>query len=392
MQHKFLTLNDVQIANKRILIREDFNVPLANGQVQNDLRIRAALPGILQALNTSRQVILMSHLGRPAEGSWQAEFSLQPIATCLEKLLGMSVKFVKNWFSNEINVNDKLVLLENVRFLVGEVENLPTLATKMASLCDIFVMDAFGSAHRAHASTVGVAKFAPIAVAGPLLEAEILALDEVMQNPPRPVVAIIGGAKVSTKLNLLESLLAKMDVLIIGGGMANTLLAAQGYNIGASLCEIELLDIANKFLIAATKQECKVLLPVDIVTQNSEIKDLTAIAADDKILDIGPKTITSYVKQIENASTILWNGPLGVFEDAKFAVGTEKIADAIAQSRGFSIAGGGDTLSAIDKMDLISGFSYISTGGGAFLEYIEGKELPAITTLINKRKNVVKTN
>lgn len=392
MSVPFLTLDDIRIDNKRILIREDFNVPIVDNDVQNDLRIRAALPGILHALNANCQVLLMSHLGRPVEGFWQAEFSLQPVAVCLEKLLNIPVKFVKNWFGAEILASDKLVLLENVRFLVGETENSPDLAAKMASLCDVFVMDAFGSAHRAHASTVGVADCASVAVAGPLLVNEVLALDKVMSKPRRPVVAVIGGAKISTKLAVLENLITKVDILIIGGGMANTLLAAEGYNVGASLTERELVDMAKRFLITAANTNCQVILPVDIVTQNFVTKDLLSIGSSDKIFDIGPKTIEKYTRQIECAATVLWNGPLGIFEDPAFANGTKSIAKAIAKSDSFSVVGGGDTVSAIEQLGLLNSFSYISTGGGAFLEYIDGTELPAIKALINKRNNAVETN
>lgn len=395
MRQNFLTLSPQQINGKRILMREDFNVPISDGIVQNDLRIRAAVPGIKQALSANGQVLLMSHLGRPTAGTWDCEYSLYPVALCLEKLLGMPVKFVKNWFDGTIQPQDRLVLLENVRFLPGEIENDAALSRNMASLCDVFVMDAFGSAHRAHASTVGVANFAPIAVAGPLLEAEVNALDQIMQNPKHPVVAVIGGAKVSTKLEVLQSLVNIVDVLIIGGGMANTILAAQGYEVGASLCEKNLIAEVVKLLKLADKHQCKILLPIDVVTQNSVIKDLDTIVASDQIMDIGPKTTQNYIAEIMNAATILWNGPLGVFEDPRFAAGTTHIAQAIANSSAFTVAGGGDTLAAIDKFNLTEKISYISTGGGAFLEYIEGKTLPAIQALINKagrQENYVKTN
>ncbi len=382
---QFLTINDVNINKKRVLIREDFNVPIADGVVQNDLRIRAALPGIQQALRANAQVILMSHLGRPEPGHWQAEFSLQPIAACLSEMLNENVKFIKQWPVDNLNVHDKIVLLENVRFLPGETENSPDLAKQMAALCDVFVMDAFGSAHRAHASTVGVAEFSAQAVAGPLLTAEVEALDRIMQNAKHPVVAIIGGAKVSTKFEVLQALLTKVDTLIVGGGMANTLLAAQGNAIGASLWEPDLLDAAKKLLSSAQEHNCKIVLPTDVVTQDAVVKNLQALQATDQILDIGPATVQQYAQYIASAATILWNGPMGVFENPKFANGTMQIADAIARSQAFSVAGGGDTLAAIENAHLTAEFSYISTGGGAFLEYIEGKRLPAIEALITKR-------
>lgn len=395
MQQNFLTLNPRQISGKRILMREDFNVPISNGVVQNDLRIHAAVPGIKQALSANGQVLLMSHLGRPVAGLWQEEYSLYPVALCLEKILGIPVKFVKNWFNAAIQPEDKLVLLENVRFLPGEIENDPALARNMAAMCDIFVMDAFGSAHRAHASTVGVANYAPMSVAGPLLEAEVNALDQIMQNHKHPAVAVIGGAKVSTKLEVLQSLVTTVDVLLVGGGMANTMLAAQGYEVGASLCEPSLIPEAKKLFNIASAHKCKILLPIDVLTQNGSVRDLNTIAVNDQIMDVGPRTIQSYSTEIMRAATVLWNGPLGVFEDPRFASGTMQVAQAIADCEAFTVAGGGDTLSAIDKFNLTKKISYISTGGGAFLEYIEGKTLPAIQALINKagkQENYVKTN
>ena len=369
-----LTLNDVDLNNKRVLIREDFNVPIADGKVQSDLRVRASIPGIKQALAAGAKVGLMSHLGRPVVGNWEAQYSLQPVAEILENLLQIPVKFIRNMFDQNVAVTDNLILYENVRFLKGETENDPELARKMAQLCDVFVMDAFGSAHRAHASTVGVAEFAPIAVAGPLLMQEIMALDKIMLNPQPPVVAIIGGAKVSTKLSVLTSLIKIVDTLIVGGGMANTLLAAQGTDIGDSLCEPDLYSTAKELLLTAQQQNCQVLLPLDYMLEGT------------KILDIGAKTIAKYIEVINNAKTIIWNGPLGVFENPKFANGTHEIAQAIAASAAFSVVGGGDTLAALDQFKLSAKISYISTGGGAFLEYIEGKSLPAIAVLINKRK------
>ncbi len=386
MSLNFLTMQDVELHDKRILIREDFNVPIADGVIQSDLRIRAALPGIKSALAANCQVLLMSHLGRPDAGAWRAEFSLQPVATYLQNLLGQPVKFIRDWFEVQIDPTDKIVLFENVRFLQGETTNDPQLAKRMASLCDIFVLDAFGSAHRAHSSTVGVAEFAPQAVAGPLVVAEVQALDKIMRNPQRPLVAIIGGAKVSSKLAVLQVLINKVDILIIGGGMANTMLAAQGYNVGDSLYEPALLNVARELLVKANQEQCQILLPTDVVTQDGTSKDISAIDDHDKILDIGTKTIANYTNMILAAATVLWNGPLGVFEEPMFANGTAKIAQAVARSRAFSVAGGGDTLAAIDKFKLVEQISYISTGGGAFLEYIESANLPAIMALINKQQ------
>jgi phosphoglycerate kinase len=372
MQHKFLTLDDISLVGQRILFREDFNVPIQSGVVQSDLRIRAALPGIRQALQANASVMLMSHLGRPEAGIWQEQFSLRPVAKVLEQLLDMPVQFVSDWFTTDLKQESKLVLFENVRFLVGEIENDPVLAKKMAQLCDIFVMDAFGSAHRAHASTVCVAEFAPIAVAGPLLSAEVTALDKLMRNPQSPVVAVIGGAKVSTKLAVLQSLTTIADVLIVGGGMANTLLASQNYPVGSSLYEPDLIPNAKKLMELAVQNNCEILLPIDVVSHEG------------KIFDIGPKTIQLYSDAISNAATILWNGPMGVFENPAYANGTTQIAKAIANSSAYSVAGGGDTLAAIDKLCLTKKISYISTGGGAFLEYIEGQQLPAIQALCSR--------
>lgn len=386
MTLQFQTLQDVSVKDMRVLIREDFNVPVARGVVQSDLRIRAAIPGIKQILKDAAQVILMSHLGRPEPGILQPAFSLQPVAERLQYLLEFPVTFIKEWPPKSIKPSDGLVLLENVRFLPGEIENDPRLAKTMADLCDIFVLDAFGSAHRAHASTVGVIEFAPKAVAGPLLTSEVTSLDRGMKNPKHPVVAIIGGAKISSKLEVLQSLTSIVDVLIIGGGMANTFLAAQHKTIGASLYEADLLASARDLLIRSEQQGCTILLPTDCVTQNDEHKSLDAVRAMDKIVDIGVATRKLFAEQISKAATILWNGPMGVFEDPRFAQGTKDVAKAIANSKAYSIVGGGDTLAAIEKINLTSKFSYISTGGGAFLEYIEGKSLPAIAALINKSK------
>lgn len=386
MTLQFKTLQDVSVKDMRVLIREDFNVPVASGVVKSDLRIRAAIPGIKQILKDAAQVILMSHLGRPEPGILQPAFSLQPVAERLQYLMEFPVTFVKEWPPKSIKPNDGLVLLENVRFLRGEVENDPELAKTMADLCDIFVMDAFGSAHRAHASTVGVIEFAPMAVAGPLLTSEVVALERGMKDPKHPVLAVIGGAKISSKLDVLQSLISMVDAVIIGGGMANTFLAAQHKTIGSSLYEPDLLGKARDLLTLAEQKGCTLLLPIDCVTQNGEQKGLDDVRANDKIVDIGTATRKLFTQQILQAATILWNGPMGVFEDARFAQGTKDIAKAIANSKAYSIVGGGDTLSAIDQINITSKFSYISTGGGAFLEYIEGKSLPAIAALINKSK------
>lgn len=386
MQRDFLTLDDVDVARKRVLIREDFNVPIADGKVQSDLRIRAALPGIKQALAAGAKVRLMSHLGRPEAGKFEEKYSLRPVAVCLKELLGIPVKFVNTGLETVISDSDLLVLYENVRFLPGETENSAVLAKQMASLCDVFVMDAFGSAHRAHASTTGVAEYAPIAVAGPLLTQEINALDQIMLKPQRPLIAIIGGAKVSTKLDVLSSLTSIANSLIIGGGMANTLLAALGHNVGESLYEPDLIPEAKKLFALAQQCNCQIMLPSDVVVESGEQKDITQIINNEKIMDVGNATIQDYIAVIKQAKTILWNGPLGVFEQPEFAHGTEQLARAIASSNAFSVAGGGDTITAIDKFGLSDKISYISTGGGAFLEYIEGKQLPSIVALINKGK------
>ncbi len=392
MSVPFMTLDTLNITNKRVLIREDFNVPIRDGSIENDLRIQAALPGIKQALAANAQVMLMSHLGRPTAGEWDVQYSLYPIARHLQQLLNCPVKFISNWFEEAPSKQDNLVLFENVRFLPGETDNSPQLAQKMAALCDVFVMDAFGSAHRAHASTVGVAEFAPIAVGGPLLTHEVLALNKIMLTPERPLVAVIGGAKVSTKLSVLTALITQMNTLIIGGAMANTVLAAQGIEVGSSLVEPDQIAFAQKLLIMAKQYNCQILLPVDAIVADATAKDLSSINNNDRILDIGPQTIKLFQDNIKHAKTILWNGPLGMFEDPKFANGTREIAQAIAESSAFSVAGGGDTLSAIDQFGLTKQISYISTGGGAFLEYIEGKQLPGIATLIQKSKNRVTTN
>ena len=376
-------MDELALAGQRVLIREDLNVPIKNGVVTSDARIRAALPTIQQALAAGAQVILMSHLGRPVEGEFDPQFSLEPVAQHLSALLDVPVRLVADW-QNGLVVNDgEVLLLENVRFNVGEKNNADALAQAYAALCDVFVMDALGTAHRAQASPHGVARFAAQACAGPLLAGELEALEKALADPARPMVAIVGGAKVSTKLEVLDSLSDKVDQLIVGGGIANTFLAAAGHPVGQSLCEHELLDEARR--IAAKTQSP---LPVDVVTATEFAEDAQArtcsvdeVGDEDMILDIGPNSAAAMAGLLKDAGTILWNGPVGVFEFDRFAGGTEALAKAIADSVAFSLAGGGDTLAAIDKFAIADKVSYISTGGGAFLEYVEGKELPAVAVL-----------
>ena len=376
-------MTELDLAGKRVLIREDLNVPLKDGTVSSDARIRASLPTIELALNAGAKVIVMSHLGRPTEGEFAEEFSLQPVATHLGKLLGREVKVVKDWQSGVEVADGELVLLENVRFNSGEKKDADALSKAYAELCDVFVMDAFGTAHRAQASTHGVAKFAPVACAGPLLATELDALEKALANPARPMVAIVGGSKVSTKLTVLETLSDKVDQLIVGGGIANTFLAASGKPVGKSLYEQDLLPKAK-----ALMEKCDIPVPTDVVTGTefsetavATLKDAAAVTDDEMIFDIGPDSSAALAKILEGAKTIIWNGPVGVFEFDQFGGGTEALAKAIANSDGFSIAGGGDTLAAVDKYEITDKVSYISTGGGAFLEYVEGKELPAVAML-----------
>ena len=374
-------MSECNLSGQRVLIREDLNVPIQDGKISSDARLRAALPSIKQALDAGAQVILMSHLGRPVEGEFDVKYSLAPVVDYLSEKMGCDVPLVADWQNGLPDAS--LILLENVRFNKGEAANDDALAKQYASLCDIFVMDAFGTAHRAQASTHGVAKFAGLACAGPLLAAEIAALDSALVSPAKPRLAIVGGSKVSTKLTILESLSSKVDQLIVGGGIANTFLAAAGFPVGKSLYEKDLISQA-KALMAS----CDVPLPVDVVVGKAfsaedpgEIKAVNDVADDDMIFDIGPKTSKMLADMILDAKTILWNGPVGVFEFSAFENGTRVISEAIAASKGFSLAGGGDTLSAIDQFDIASDVSYISTGGGAFLEYVEGKELPAVSIL-----------
>ena len=381
---------DLVIEGKRVLIREDLNVPVSDGVVTSDARIRAALPTIQAAVDAGAAVMLMSHLGRPTEGQPEAKFSLQPVASRLAELLGRDVPLVQDWIDGVDVTPGEVVLFENVRFLAGEKTNDESLARKMAALCDVFVMDAFGTAHRAQASTYGVAEYAPIACAGPLLSAELDALGGAMTNPARPMVAIVGGSKVSTKLTVLEALAEIVDTLIVGGGIANTFIAAAGQNVGKSLHEANMLDIARD-LAANDDDRATIPVPTDVVVATefsadakASSKPVDAVDDDELILDIGPKTAERFAEIIAGAGTIIWNGPVGVFEFEAFANGTRVIAKAIAASSGFSVAGGGDTLAAIDKYGVAERISYISTGGGAFLEFVEGKTLPAVEILTRR--------
>ena len=378
-----LKMTDLDLSGKRVLIREDLNVPVKDGAVSSDARIRAALPTIELALQAGAKVILMSHLGRPTEGQFEAQYAMQPVAEHLGKLLGREVAVVADWQNGVELENGQLALLENVRFNPGEKKDDETLSRAYAALCDIFVMDAFGTAHRAQASTHGVARFAPVACAGPLLAAELDALEKSLANPARPMVAIVGGSKVSTKLSVLETLSDKVDQLIVGGGIANTFLAAAGLPVGKSLCEHDLIPVAKQ-LMAKTS----IPLPSDVVVGKefsesavATLKPAAEVAEDDMIFDIGPDTAAALADILRNAGTIIWNGPVGVFEFDQFGAGTQAIAEAIAANKGFSIAGGGDTLAAVDKYGIADDVSYISTGGGAFLEYVEGKVLPAVAML-----------
>jgi phosphoglycerate kinase len=379
---------DQDLAGKRVLIREDLNVPIKDGKVTSDARIRAALPSIKLAVEKGAKVILMSHLGRPTEGEFAAEFSLQPVADYLADLLGQEIKLIADWQGGVALADGEVAMLENVRFNPGEKKNKDDLAQAYAGLCDIFVMDAFGTAHRAEASTHGVAKFAAIACAGPLLTAELEALHKALANPARPLVAIVAGSKVSTKLTVLENLSTIVDQLIVGGGIANTFLAAAGKPVGKSLCEHDLIPDAQR-LAAKTS----IPLPVDVVVGKefsesaaATLKLVDDVTADDMIFDIGPRSAAQLAEILKSAGTIIWNGPVGVFEFDQFGEGTRAVAQAIADSPAFSIAGGGDTLAAVDKYGIADKVSYISTGGGAFLEFVEGKILPAVAILEERAK------
>jgi phosphoglycerate kinase len=378
----------LDLAAKRVLIREDLNVPIAEGAVSSDARIRAALPTIQAALGARARVLVMSHLGRPEEGKYAEEFSLAPVAKRLAQLLGVPVPLKKDWLDGVDVQPGEVVLLENVRFNKGEKKDGEELSRKMAALCDIYVMDAFGTAHRAEASTHGVAKYAPIACAGPLLVSELSALERALEKPERPLLAIVAGSKVSTKLTVLESLLGKVDRLIVGGGITNTFLAALGFNVGKSLYEPAMLDICKRLLEQSEKRGIVIPMPTDVVVATefsskaeADVKPVGNVSAEEMILDIGPDSAEALSALIATAGTILWNGPVGVFEFEQFGEGTRALAKAIARSKAFSLAGGGDTLAAIEKYGIEDSISYISTGGGAFLEFVEGKKLPAVDIL-----------
>jgi phosphoglycerate kinase len=383
-----LRMSDLDLRGKRVLIREDLNVPVHNGVVTSDARIRASLPTIEAAKKAGAAVLVMSHLGRPEEGVYAEEFSLAPVAKRVSELLGSKVRFEKNWLDGVQCAPGEVVLLENVRFNKGEKKDKEDLAKKMAALCDVFVMDAFGTAHRAEASTHGVARFAPVACAGPLLTSELVALEQALKSPKRPLVAIVAGSKVSTKLTVLETLLSKVNMLVVGGGIANTFIAALGHPVGKSLHEPDMIPIAKNLLARAKELNVQIPLPTDVVvakefaaTAEADIKKLDAVNADEMILDIGPDTAERFAKLMDTAGTIVWNGPVGVFEFDQFGEGTRVLAQAIARSKAYSLAGGGDTLAAIEKYKVEGDISYISTGGGAFLEFLEGKTLPAVAAL-----------
>ena len=389
-----LKMTDLDLAGKRVLIREDLNVPVKDGKVTSDARIRASLKTIEHAAKAGAKVMLMSHLGRPEEGVYSEESSMQPVADHLGKLLGKDVRVVKDYLDKAPELADgEIVILENVRFNKGEKKDDEALSKKYAALCDIYVMDAFGTAHRAQASTHGVGKFAPVACAGPLLAAELEALSKALDKPKRPMVAIVGGSKVSTKLTVLESLSKVVDQLIVGGGIANTFIAAAGHNVGKSLYEADLVDEAKRLTEAARANGGDIPVPVDVVcakefsdSAKAELKPVDQVADDDLIFDIGPETSKQFAEILKNAGTIVWNGPVGVFEFDQFGEGTKALSMAIAESPAFSIAGGGDTLAAVDKYGIADKVSYISTGGGAFLEFLEGKTLPAVAMLEARAK------
>jgi phosphoglycerate kinase len=381
-------MTDLDLAGKRVLIRQDLNVPIKDGVVTSDARIKASLPTIKQALEAGAKVMVMSHLGRPTEGQFEAEFSLQPVVDYLATVLECKVRLEGDYLQGVNVAAGELVILENVRFNPGEKSDDETLAKQYAALCDVYVMDAFGTAHRAQASTHGVGKFAPVACAGPLLAGELAALGKALDNPARPLLAIVGGSKVSTKLTVLESLSTKVDQLIVGGGIANTFIAAMGHNVGKSLYEEDLIPEAKRLLAAAKVNGSDIPVPTDVITATefaehatASLKPVDQVTDGDMIFDIGPVTAAKLAEQIKLAGTILWNGPVGVFEFDQFGQGTKTLALAIAQSDAFSIAGGGDTLAAVDKYGIADKISYISTGGGAFLEFLEGKELPAVAML-----------
>ncbi len=389
-------MSDLNLKNKRVLIREDLNVPMKNGKITSDIRIKSVLPTIQQALDAGAKVMLLSHLGRPDEGSFDEQYSLKPIAERLSTLLQMEVPLIQNWINGFSMNNHSLVLLENVRFNVGEKANSPELCKKMANLCDVFIMDAFATAHRSEASTCGIISYAAEAAAGPLLIAELDALTKIMHEPKHPIVAIVGGSKVSTKLQLLDALSQKVDNLIVGGGIANTFIAAEGYTVGKSLYEPDLIDEAERLTQNAKNRGADIPIPTDVIVADklsddaeSSVRLVSQVDDHEKILDMGPDTIKKMIAIIKKAKTILWNGPVGAFEVEQFSKGTEAIAKAIVESKGYCIAGGGDTLAAIEKYQLAAKIGYISTGGGAFLSFLEGKDLPAILALeANSNRNL----
>ncbi len=388
-----IKMADLDLNGKRVLIREDLNVPVKEGKVTSDARIRAALPTIKLALEKGAKVMVMSHLGRPTEGEYDEAFSLAPVVNYLNDALEQTVRLEKDYLEGVDVANNEVVVFENVRFNAGEKKNDEALSKKLAALCDVYVMDAFGTAHRAQASTHGVGLFADVACAGPLLAAELDALGKALDKPARPLVAIVGGSKVSTKLTVLDSLSKVVDQLVTGGGIANTFIAAAGHPVGKSLFEADLIDEANKLSAAAKANNGEIPVPTDVVVGNefsesavATLKDVNEVTDEDMIFDIGPDTANQLAKIIANAGTVVWNGPVGVFEFDQFGNGTRAIADAIANSNAFSIAGGGDTLAAIDKYGIADKVSYISTGGGAFLEFLEGKKLPAVAMLEERAK------
>jgi phosphoglycerate kinase len=384
----FLRMTDLDLKGKRVLIREDLNVPIDNGEVTSDARIRAALPTLEHAARAGARVVVLSHLGRPQEGKHDSAFSLAPVANHLAELTDIPVGFAETWLDGVDVEPGQVMICENVRFNPGEKDDDERLARRMAALCDVFVMDAFGTAHRAQASTHGVARFADVACAGPLFAAEIEALSKALKDPARPLVAIIGGAKVSTKLGVLESLAQRVDKLVVGGGIANTFIAAAGHPVGKSLHEPDLVPVAARLSASAGSRAAEIPIPEDVIVARAlaadakaRLKPISQVDAEDMILDIGPKTAARYAALVAEAGTVVWNGPVGVFEHDQFGEGTRTLAKAIADSAAFSIAGGGDTLAAIEKYAVWDKISYISTGGGAFLEFMEGRKLPAMEVL-----------
>ena len=388
-------LTELPLAGQRLLIRQDLNVPLDNGEVSSDKRIRASLPTLRLAIQAGAKTMVMSHLGRPTEGEPSAEASLAPVAKRLSELLGQDVRLISDYLTNPPEVQDgEVVLLENVRFNVGEKKDDEALSKQYAALCDVYAMDAFGTAHRAQASTHGVGKHAPFACAGPLLAAELDALSKALKDPARPLVAIVGGSKVSTKLTVLDTLSTKVDQLIVGGGIANTFIAAAGHSVGKSLYEDDLVGDAKRLMESTNERGASIPVPTDVVCATefsaeavAATKPVNEVSPEDLILDIGPNTATALADTLKSAGTIIWNGPVGVFEYDAFGGGTETLAKAIAESEAFSIAGGGDTLAAVDKYNIEDQVSYISTGGGAFLEFVEGKKLPAVTMLQSRHNS-----